>query len=193
MSEASTAHHRGNADRACSSQGGRSRTRAGILLRRARLRADAAHGAPGGVHFGRRLSSPHRAEHLGEQGRSSAAARHHRTVSHRDPLSDPRRAGRRAAPRDAGGHSISTAPAITASARRCTCAIPTRTASSCIGTGPRSNGRARPTARWRCSRAGSISTICCGSARRRLMARRRARAVRAMRPTSRRGRGRSSG
>jgi len=33
------------------------------------------------------------------------------------------------------------APAITASAKRCICAIPTRTASSCIGIGPRSNGR----------------------------------------------------
>ena len=60
----------------------------------------------------------------------------------------------------------STAPAITASAKRCICAIPTRTASSCIGTGPRSNGRASRTDRWRCSRTGSISRICCGSGRR---------------------------
>jgi catechol 2,3-dioxygenase len=42
---------------------------------------------------------------------------------------------------------------------------PTRTASSCIATGPTSNGRASRTARSRCSRAGSISTTCCGSAR----------------------------
>ena len=37
----------------------------------------------------------------------------------------------------AGRHSSSTAPATTASARRCICAIPTRTASSSIATGPK--------------------------------------------------------
>ena len=77
-------------------------------------------------------------------------------------------AGRCAASRDRGRHRSSTAPATTASARRCICAIPTRTASSSTGTGRRSNGRARRTARWRCSRSGSISRICCGSGRRSL-------------------------
>ena len=38
----------------------------------------------------------------------------------------------------------STAPAITASAKRFICATPTRTASSFIGTGRRRNGRAQP-------------------------------------------------
>jgi hypothetical protein len=59
--------------------------------------------------------------------------------------------------------SSSMAPAITASAKRCICAIPTRTASSCIGIGPRSSGRERPTDRSQCSPTGSTSTICCGS------------------------------
>jgi catechol-2,3-dioxygenase len=38
----------------------------------------------------RRLSSPHRAEYVGEQRRPSAGTRHHRIVPHRHPLSDPR-------------------------------------------------------------------------------------------------------
>ena len=50
--------------------------------------------------------------------------------------------------------SSSTAPAITGSAKRCICAIPTRTASSSIGTGRRRNGPARRTARSRCSPGG---------------------------------------
>jgi hypothetical protein len=60
---------------------------------------------------------------------------------------------------------LSTAPAITASAKPSICATPTRTASSCIGIGPRSNGRANRTDRWRCSPAASTSTTCCASAR----------------------------
>jgi len=43
-------------------------------LRRPRLRADAADGLWRGLHLGGRLSSPHRAQHLGERGRPSAAA-----------------------------------------------------------------------------------------------------------------------
>src|SRR5258705_5021114 len=66
---------------------------------------------------------------------------------------------------------------ITASARRFTCATPTRTASNCIATGPRSNGRASRTARSRCSRAGSISTSSCGNGRPDPHAERRAGAV----------------
>ncbi len=42
-------------------------------MRRARLRADAAPELGRGVHFGRRLSSPHRAQHLGKQRRPAAA------------------------------------------------------------------------------------------------------------------------
>ena len=41
----------------------------------------------GGLPLGRRLPPPHRAQHLGEQGRLAAAARHHRALSRRDPLS----------------------------------------------------------------------------------------------------------
>ena len=63
------------------SQGGRSRPRARLLLRRARLRADAALRQPGRLRRGRRLSPPHRPQHLGEQGRLAAAARHHRPLS----------------------------------------------------------------------------------------------------------------
>ena len=96
-------HHRRHADRACPSQGRRSRSRARLLLRRARLRADAAHGLGRGVHFGRRLSPPHRPQHLGEQRRPSAAAGHHRAVPHRDPLSDAPGAGGCAASRDQAG------------------------------------------------------------------------------------------
>ncbi len=44
-------------------------------------------------------------------------------------------------------------------------AIPTRTASSCIGTGRRRNGRARRTGRFRCSPSGWIWTSCCGRGR----------------------------
>ena len=62
-----------------------------------------------------------------------------------------------------GRHRSSTAPAITASARRSICAIPTRTASSSTATGRRRNGRARRMDRSRCSRSGWISRICCGS------------------------------
>ncbi len=43
-------------------------------------------------------------------------------------------------------------------------------ASSCTGTAPRSNGRARRTGRLRCSRSGWILMICCGSGRRELAA-----------------------
>ena len=99
-------YHRRNAHRACSSQGRRSRSRAGVLLRRARLRADAAAEFRRGVHFGRRLSSPYRPEYLGKQRRPSAAAGNDRVVSHRDPLSDPAGAGRRAASRDRGRHPL---------------------------------------------------------------------------------------
>ncbi len=44
-----------------------------------------------GVHFGRRLSSSHRAQHLGEQRRLCRRARHDWAVSHRHSLSHTRR------------------------------------------------------------------------------------------------------
>src|ERR1700722_6387891 len=47
------------------------------------------------VHFGRRLSPPHRPEHLGKQRRPSPSAGNDRIVSHRDSLSDPPSARRR--------------------------------------------------------------------------------------------------
>src|SRR3979411_3302582 len=54
-------------------------------------------------------------------------------------------------------------PALAAAAQRCIGAPPSRTASSSIGIGPKSNGRASRTDRWRCSRSGWISRICYGS------------------------------
>jgi len=53
----------------------------------------------------------------------------------------------------------STAPATTASAKLCTYAIPTRTASSYTGIARKPNGRAIRMDRWRCSRASSIWRI----------------------------------
>ncbi len=49
---------------------------------------------------------------------------------------------------------------ITASARRCICAIPMKTGSNSIATGRNRSGRAIPTAASRCSPAGSISRDC---------------------------------
>ncbi|MET4512406.1 hypothetical protein ABIB81_001716 [Bradyrhizobium sp. I1.7.5] len=54
----------------------------------------------------------------------------------------------------------SMARATTASARRCICAIPTRTAWSCIGTSRKTNGRSGRTASLRCSRSGWMSRGC---------------------------------
>ena len=76
------------------------------------------------------------------QGRLAAAAGHDRPLPHRDPLPDPARARRRAAPRCARPASRSTAPPTTASARRSTSATPTRTGSSSTGTARRRSGRA---------------------------------------------------
>ena len=45
----------------------------------------------GGVLLGRRLSSPHRHQHLGEPRRRTAATALDRPVPSRHPLSDPRR------------------------------------------------------------------------------------------------------
>ena len=52
-----------------------------LLSRCARVRADAAIRPGRGVHLRRRLSPPHRAEHLGEPRRLAAAAGHDRPVS----------------------------------------------------------------------------------------------------------------
>jgi predicted enzyme related to lactoylglutathione lyase len=63
-------------------------------------------------------------------------------------------------PRGTTGLYHTAAPAITASARRCICATPTRTASNSIGIAPRSNGRATPKAASRCSPAVWTSPGC---------------------------------
>ena len=44
------------------------------------------YGTLGGVHLGRRLSPPHRPEHLGEPRRAAAAAAHDRPLPRRHPL-----------------------------------------------------------------------------------------------------------
>ena len=54
------------------------------------------YGARGRLHFGGRLSSPHRPEHLGEQRRPATAAGHDRPVPHGHPVS--RRAPRSPTP-----------------------------------------------------------------------------------------------
>ena len=50
----------------------------------------------GGIHQRRRLPPPHRPQHLGVARRIAAGTRHHRTVSHRDPLPDAQAARDRA-------------------------------------------------------------------------------------------------
>ena len=112
------------------------------------------------LHLGRRLPSPHRPQHLGKPGRLAAAGRHDRPLPHRHPVPDAPAARRRAAPADRSPRSRSTAPAITASPRRSTCATRTTTASSSTGTGRRSCGRRSRMARCRCSRVRSTCTIC---------------------------------
>ena len=75
------------------------------------------------------------------------------------------RAGRRAASRDRGRHSARRRQR----SRRQRGALPARPRRerrrAVLGPAARNNGRASRTDRWRCSRAGSISTICCGSGR----------------------------
>ncbi len=77
------------------SESGGDRTLARVLLRRAWLRADAAIRLAGGVRFRRRLSPPHRTQHLGKFRWSAAPAELHRLVSSRDPLPDSCDPGRR--------------------------------------------------------------------------------------------------
>ena len=60
--------------RPCPSEGRGPRPRDRLLPRRARLRAHAAAGRPGGVPFRGRLPPPHRAQHVGVEGRLAAAA-----------------------------------------------------------------------------------------------------------------------
>jgi len=114
------------------------------------------------VHFRRRLPPPHRAQHLGKQRRSSAAAGHDGTVSHRDPLSDPACAGGCAPSRGQRRHSARRRQRPRRQRGALTCAIPTRTALNSIGTGRRSNGRASRRFAGDVHGTGSIWTICCG-------------------------------
>ena len=125
-------------------QGRRPRARAVVLLRRAGLRADAAARQRGGLRVGRRLSPPHRAQHLGEPRRLAAAARHDRPLSPGDPLSRRARCWPMRCAACWPPASSSTAPATTASARRSTCATTTTTASSSTGTARASSGRSTP-------------------------------------------------
>src|SRR5439155_6882600 len=60
--------------RARSPEGERPRARDHVLPRRARLRADAAHGRRGSVPLSRRLPPSHRAQHVGVEGRTAAAS-----------------------------------------------------------------------------------------------------------------------
>ena len=102
-----------------------------VLARRARLRRHAPPTATGRVPLRRRLPPPHRAEHVGEQGRL-AASRPGRPASTTSPIRYPDRraladALQRLCSRPAS--SLAAHP-ITASARRSTCATRTATASS---------------------------------------------------------------
>ena len=72
------------------SQGGRPRSRACILLWRSRLPIDATLRPIRCFHFGGRVSSPHRAQHVGKSRRLSATARQHGTLPLGDSLSDAR-------------------------------------------------------------------------------------------------------
>jgi hypothetical protein len=72
-------------------------SRACILLWRSRFPIDATLRPSRRFHFGGRVSSPHRAQHVGKSRRLSASARQHGTLSPGDSLSDARRACRRPA------------------------------------------------------------------------------------------------
>ena len=91
-------------------------------------------GDRGRVRLRRRLSPPHRAQHLAVEGRLAAAAGDHRPLPHRDPLPDPARRSPTRCAACARPGSRSTAPPTTGSARRSTSATPTRTGSSSTGT-----------------------------------------------------------
>ena len=93
-------------------------------------------------------------------------AGHHRAVSHRDPLSDPAGAGRCPASRDPGRHparrrqrSRRQRGAVSARSRR-------ERRRTVLGPAEGAMAAHSPTDRWRCSRTGSISRICCASGRR---------------------------
>ena len=100
------------------------------------------YGQARGVHIGRRLPSPHRAQHLGEPRRAAAAAGHDRPLPSGDSLPDSRAisptrcagCGRGRHPaRRRRDHGVSEALYL---------AIPMATGSSSIGTARRRNGPA---------------------------------------------------
>ena len=94
------------------------------------------------------------------KGGAAARARHHRPLSHRDPLPDPQAAGRCAQAPDRGAHPARRRERPRRVARRSICATRTTTASSFTGTGRRSTGRRSRTARCRCSPIRSTCTTC---------------------------------
>ena len=164
---ASTKIAAGNADRPCASESRRHRARARLSIAACSVSNSRTLRAAGGLHLGRRLSSSHRTQYVGECGRIAAAARHDGSLSSRHSLSRTRRSGASAEAAHRSTTFRSMAHPITASAKRSICAIPTRTASSFIGTGRRRNGRAIPMDRSACIRAGSISTTCSRRTRKR--------------------------
>ena len=127
-------------------QGRRPRPGARLLPRRARLRADPALRRAGGVPLGRRLSPPHRAEHLGEPRRPPAAAGttglYHLAILYptRAALADAlRRVIDAGIPLDgASDHGVSEALYLR---------DPDGNGVELYGTGRRRRGRATPTAR----------------------------------------------
>ena len=125
-----------------------------------RLSSGAAFISAGGYHH-----------HIGlntweSRGGQPPAAGHHGAVSHRDSLSEPCRVGRCVASADTGGNSARRRQR----SRRQRGALSARPRPerrrTVLGPARRNNGRASQTDRWRCSRTGLISTICCASARR---------------------------
>ena len=105
--------------------------------------------AAGRLPVGRRLSPPHRPQHLGEPRR--LAPRPGTTGLFHTAILYP---SRQRWPMRCGGWSPrgsrSTARPITASAKPCTSATPTRTASSSTATARRNSGQGRPKESWPC-------------------------------------------
>ena len=154
----------GRPDRPRPSEGRRHRALARLLLRRPRLRTGPAVRRPGGVLLGRRLPSPFRHQHLGEQGRAAAAAADDRPLPRGDPLSEPGGARRRAEAADRRRHSARRRER----SRRQRSALPARPRrqrrSNSTATDRWRNGRGTPMARSAWSANASISRDC--SARR---------------------------
>ena len=143
------AHRSPHRDRTRAPEGLRSRTRAGVLFGRARVRGDAAHGSVGGLSQRRRLPPSHRAEHLGEPATAvRPPPERPGCITSRSAIPTARRSATRSAA-CAPRAFRSTGRAITASARRSTSAIRTATGSSSTGIAHAPSGRGTRTARCR--------------------------------------------